>query len=183
MPSLLEDATTKFLWQRVQNLNSYENAAQSFWHHIYTKSVFVDKQYIVDYEEPPTPEEQGQRKVDQVVKQVNSDWGIAFVLVFHEIKRNEIPTTELEYVETQAFNACESYCKKHNIKQVYAQTSVGSRARFFSWTPGHWTPLDGEALGLFSAYKEFGDDDGETYILRWLQFFKQKGVKTPEPYD
>ncbi|KAA8621964.1 hypothetical protein TUN199_10830 [Pyrenophora tritici-repentis] len=180
MPSLLDDPTTKYLWQQVQNVDSYENAAQSFWHHIYTKSVFVDKRYIVDYEVPPIPEEQGKRKVDQVVKEVNSNWGVAFVLIFHEIKRNEIPVAELEYVENQAFNACESYCHKYNIKQVYAQTSVGSRARFFKWTPGTWSPVDGQALGLFTAYMEFGDPAGETYILRWLQYFKDQGVTTPQ---
>ena len=182
MPSLLDDPLTEFLWQQVQNLGSYENAAQSFWHHLYTKDVFVDRKYAVDYEDPPTKEEQGQRKVDQTVRELSSDWGTLYVLVFHEIKRNEISNAELEWLEAQSYTACESYCNKHNIAQVYAQTSVGSRARFFLYKPGSWSPTDGFPLGHWEAYQEFGDPEGEKYILGWLGHIKRQGPTLPTPY-
>ncbi|KAI1525207.1 hypothetical protein PtrCC142_010767 [Pyrenophora tritici-repentis] len=178
--SLLDDPLTKHLWQQVQNMASYENAAQSFWHHIYTKDVFANRVYAVDYEDPPIPEEQGLRKVDQVVKMLEPNWGTLFVLLFHEIKRNECSSAELEYLETQAFTACESYCKKHGISQVYAQTSVGSRARFFLYKPGSWTPVDNLRLGDFTAYQEFGNASGEAYILGWLQNIKTGGLSLPK---
>lgn len=69
-------------------MKSYEAAAQSFWHHYFTKDVFKDPEYAVDYEDVPILEEQGKRKVDQTVKILNSNWGMLFVLLFHEIKRN-----------------------------------------------------------------------------------------------
>ncbi|KAF1936925.1 hypothetical protein EJ02DRAFT_357951, partial [Clathrospora elynae] len=84
------------------------------------------------------------------------------------------------YLETQAFNACESYCKKHHIPQVYAQTSVGSRARFFLYQPGSWSPIDKQPLGHFPAYQEFGDSTGENYILSWLNHIKSQGPSLPK---
>jgi hypothetical protein len=146
-------------------MGSYENAAQSFWHHIYTKDVFSDQKYATDYEDPPIEEEQGQRKVDQTVRELDEDWGIMLVLLFHEIKRNEIFNAGLEYLEMQGYTACESYCKKHNIAQVYTQTSVGSRARFFKYMPGSWLPVNKYPLGHWDAYHEFGDSEGEEYIV------------------
>jgi hypothetical protein len=182
MTSLLEDPLMKHLWQQVQNMGSYENAAQSFWHHVYTKFVFTDHKFAVDYEDPPIEEEQGQRKVDQTVREFDSDWGTTFVLLFHEIKRNEVTNADLEVVESQAYTACESYCKKHNVAQVYAQTSVGSRARFFEYKPGSWSPVDGFPLGHWSAYREFGDLEGEKFILRWLDHIKRVGITRPVVY-
>lgn len=162
-------------------MHSYENAAKSFWHHIYTKEVFSDRKYAVDYKDPPITEEQGQRKVDQTVRELVPDWGALYVLLFHVIKRNEISSAQLQVVESQAFTACESYAKKHAMSQVYAQTSVGSRARFFLYKPGTWKPLDGGKLGDFDAYQEFGDADGEKYILEQLRLIKEKGVELPTP--
>ncbi|KAF2844443.1 hypothetical protein T440DRAFT_559615 [Plenodomus tracheiphilus IPT5] len=179
MPSLLDDPLTKYLWQQVQNMGSYENAAQSFWHHVYTKALFNHRTYAVDYEDPPITEEQGQRKVDQTVRVLSSDWGTLYVLLFHEIKRNEISNAELETVEFQAYTASQSYCKKHNISRVYSQTSVGSRARFFLFSPGSWTPLDGKDLGVWDAYQEFGDRDGEKYIIGQLEKIKREGPTLP----
>jgi hypothetical protein len=127
-------------------------------------------------------EEQGVRKVDQVVREWSADWGKFFVLDFHEIKRNEISNAELEYVETQAYTACESYCKKHGVGKVYAQTSVGSRARFFRYQPGSWNPLDTSPLASWDAYYEFGDAAGEKYILETLDFIKREGATVPTPY-
>jgi hypothetical protein len=59
VPSLLDDPLLRYLWQSVQSLGSYENAAQSFWHHVYTKTkeAFSDLKYVIDYEDPPTEEE------------------------------------------------------------------------------------------------------------------------------
>jgi hypothetical protein len=182
MPSLLDDPLTKHLWQKVQRMGSYENAAQSFWHHIYTKDVFADRKYAVDYEDPPIEEEQNERRVDQTVREFDQDWGAMYVLIFHEIKRNEVSNAELEYLENQGYTACESYCKKHNIAQVYAQTSVGSRARFFKYMPGSWMPIDNKPLGDWDAYYEFGDPEGEEYILKWLGHIKRDGVAKPAMY-
>jgi hypothetical protein len=144
MPSLLDDPLLRYLWQKVQNLGSYENAAQSFWHHVYTKTkeVFSDLKYVIDYEDPPTEDEQNEIKVDQTTREFDQDWGTLFVLLFHEIKRNEITNADLEYVETQAYIAYDSYCKKHSIARIYAQTSVGTGARFFEYEPGSWLPVD-----------------------------------------
>jgi hypothetical protein len=182
MPSLLNDPLTHHMWRKVQNPNSFENAAQSFWHHIYTKDIFAHRKYAVDYEEPPIPEEQNKRKVDQIVKMLEPIWGDVFVLLFHEIKRTKCDDAELEWLETQAYTACESYCKKHNIPQVYAQTSVGSCARFFLYKPGSWTPVDNRGLGDFTAYQEFGTPAGEAYILQWLTHIKNQGPSLPAPY-
>jgi hypothetical protein len=179
MPSLLDDPVTRLLWQRVQNLGSYETASQSFWHHIYTKDLFVDRKYMVDYELPPIEKERGRRKVDQVVSELVPDWGTLYVLLFHEIKRNEIENAGLETVEGQAFSACDSYCKEHKIDKLYAQTSVGSRARFWVYQPGSWAPNDGLALGDWDAYQEFGDREGEKSILSMIRHIKQQGPTLP----
>jgi hypothetical protein len=178
--SLIDDPTTEYLWQRVQNIHSYENAAQSLWHHIYTKVFFTDKKYIVDYEDPPTVGQQNQRKVDQTVRELDEDWGEAFVLLFHEIKKMECTPADLEHVEKQAFDACESFCLEHNIPQVYAQTSIGSRARFFLYQPGKWEPKDGFALGVFDAYQEISDPAGEKYVISWLNYIKSIGPAKPK---
>ena len=182
MPSLLDDEVWKHLWLKVQQLNSYEDAAQSFWHHLYTKKVFTDSKYVVDYEEPPIPEEQGLRKVDTIVKEFDHLWGELFFLLFHEIKKNECTPADLEYVETQAFTACQSYCNKHKISTAYAQTSVGTRARFLVYQSGHWTPCDNKPLASFEAYQEFGDPLGEKYILEMLNYIKSRGATRPELY-
>ncbi|KAF1829779.1 hypothetical protein BDW02DRAFT_509125, partial [Decorospora gaudefroyi] len=151
------------------------------WHHIYTKDVFSARKYAVEYEEPPIVEEQGKRKVDQIVREFEPNWGNVFVLLFHEIKRNECEPAELENLETQAYTATESYCKKHTISQVYAQTSIGSRARFWLYKPGTWTPMNNLPLGNFNAYQEFGDAIEEKYILGWLQQIKSQGPTLPAP--
>ncbi|KAF2022725.1 hypothetical protein EK21DRAFT_119451 [Setomelanomma holmii] len=180
MPSLLEDPVTNILWQRVQNLSSYENQAQSFWHHVYTKEFFPERSYVVDYEEPPIEEEQGKRKVDQIVSQLVPDWGTLYILLFHEIKRNEISNADLEWVENQAYLACESYCKKHDIGVMYAQTSVGTRARFFVYKPGSWEPTDGRQLADWDAYLEFGDRESEKEILGMIKHIKKQGPALPK---
>jgi hypothetical protein len=182
--SLLNDPSTRHLWHLVQSPGSYENAAQSLWNRIFNKDVFYDRRYILDYEDPPTIEQQGQRKVDQTVKVYNSDWGMLLVLLFHEIKRKGCTAAELEHAEKQAFDACESYCLKYNIPNVYAQTSIGSRARFWRFTKSTrvWEALDDYPLGDFRGYCEIGDPNGETYILDKYRTIKSEGPQLPHMY-
>jgi hypothetical protein len=180
MPSL-NDQYLKFSCQRVQTLGSYEDVTQSFWMHLYTKHVFKDLKYGVEYERAPIPELQGQRKIDQIVKEFIPDEGMAAVLLFHEIKRNEIDSAGLETVEMQTYDACVAYCDKYLVDRIYAQTSVGTRARFWVYgrTSKVWEAFDKGMLGSFGAYEEFGDDEGEKSIMDSLKHIRSKGPVLP----
>jgi hypothetical protein len=160
-----DDPVLKYLWLKVQRLASYENVAQSFWHHTYTHYWFNDRKYIVDYEYPPTPEEENQRKVDQVMSEFDYSRSTGYVMLFHELKRMKATAGDLAEVENQALSACESYCVDHGIDKVYAQTSIGSRARFWIYESNNWRPLDSYDPGTFAAYSEMNEDAGEEYIL------------------
>lgn len=151
--SLVTDETLAELWERAQAAVESEWPSRTFWSHLLSKHIFARMNDVVAVEEPPSSGDP-RRRIDIIVSYTNAERRLS-VLCFVECKRPNATVYLTDEVEHQAFNACVSYLSEKNLDFVYAMTTLGTRARLWTYFRGldYLDPLFGSTD--ISAKKEY----------------------------
>ncbi|KAI4150887.1 MAG: hypothetical protein LQ340_003840 [Diploschistes diacapsis] len=174
--SLVVDNFLLRLWEEAQQSPDDECVSRTFWLHLLSKYIFLEKRFLVTAEAPPSYLD-SRRRVDIIVK--NLDLPNPCVLLFIESKKKNAGPSDFDQVEHQAFTACVAYVVAHNLRSVKAMTTIGTKARMWEYeTNGDYlTPLHGgRGLSDASAYIEAHSPEATT-LLDHLN--KCKSVKPP----
>lgn len=143
-------------------MHALESASVAFWNHLLSKYIFTGKNWILAPEASPA-EIDRRRRVDLVIKYVGET--SIEVLCFHELKPLRATANDVQDVEHQAYAACQAYIAQHDLSNVYALTSIGTKARAWTCTEDsdYLEPMFGShQLAEESQYIEAHSTEAET---------------------
>ncbi|KAI9824710.1 MAG: hypothetical protein M1819_000805 [Sarea resinae] len=146
------------LYHSARQPGSLEYVTIEFWSYI-LQQYFQPPNFYIAPQQPANPSVDRLRRVDLVIKYIEEQMQPR-VLCFVECKRHNAPQDDIDTVESQAIEACQTYCQGNNISIIYAMTAVGTTARF--WKYFHMgkviEPLFGaNRLGQRSEYVDAND--------------------------
>ncbi|OCL10333.1 hypothetical protein AOQ84DRAFT_219697 [Glonium stellatum] len=170
--TLITNVYLKKLWEDAQANPSSEHHSISFWNYLLSKVVFASEGFIVDHQKPPSLDDPN-RKIDIVVKYFEDPDFKIKMLCFHEAKKPKATKYDIEIVESQAIDACETYCKGEGKDFIYAMTTIGTAARQWRYESGGFEPLFGPGdLADRSAYIEASSPDA-SQIRAGFEYMKK----------
>ncbi|KAJ5614520.1 hypothetical protein N7528_008174 [Penicillium herquei] len=160
--SLFTDELLQAVWHDAHIRASDLSASADLWQHLWNKYLFAEKTFMASMK----PSSEGKRpRINMTINAVvGLNRGLA-VLAFHEAEKPAPSPEEVQELENQASDACETYLAQHpELRLVYAFTSIGTKGRAwrFDRAEACLTPLFGsEDRADLSQYVEIHSPEGE----------------------
>ncbi|KAH6667179.1 hypothetical protein B0J14DRAFT_440315, partial [Halenospora varia] len=165
--SIVNTVVEHILWNDAQKHNEW--ASTKFWEHKLQKAYPAADGWIVSSQQPPTRDKSDRRRVETTVECLHGESLQKLQIV--ECKDHNASQSQIDEVEHQAYNACLKYLKHSGRSEMYAMTTIGTRARLWvaRQTETYLEPFVPMSTGVsaIDEYIEAHSTDGHLITDGW----------------
>ncbi|KAI1416946.1 hypothetical protein F5Y13DRAFT_102680 [Hypoxylon sp. FL1857] len=164
---LIAHATTQLEW-----------GTTMFWCYMMTRAIFIDGNWLVAPEMPPTTHPADRRRVDEIVSFLTKDRPLH--IMFNESKHAKASTRDITEAESQCFTACCAYMFSIAQGGVWGMTRFGTKCRLwlYYYNDEYLRPFypSGSSLGEKDEYVNFDDPN----LIKSLIYIKNHPIPAKE---